>query len=106
MGLSAEQLRASCDALAACEPAFAAAIGRVGYPAPRLRARGYATLLRTILGQQVSVASAEAVWRKLNAVIGDADRPRGRRGSPPTSNCAAPGCRGKRRAMRAAWQTR
>ncbi len=75
MGLSAEQLRASCDALAACEPAFAAAIGRVGYPPPRLRARGFATLLRTILGQQVSVASAEAVWRKLNTVVGDATDP-------------------------------
>ena len=66
----------SCSAHAASrEPAFAAAIGRVGYPAPRLRTRGYATLLRTILGQQVSVASAEAVWRKLNAVIGDATDP-------------------------------
>lgn len=75
MGLSAEQLRADLDALALIEPAFAAAIARIGYPAPRLREPGYATLLRTILGQQVSVASADAVWRKLDATIGGAASP-------------------------------
>lgn len=75
VGLSAERLRASLDALAELEPAFAQALGRVGYPAPRIRAPGYATLLRTITGQQVSVASADAVWRKLDAVLGDAEDP-------------------------------
>lgn len=75
MGLSAERLRASLDALADIEPAFAAAITRVGYPAPRIRERGYATLLRTIVGQQVSVASADAVWRRLDAAVGDASDP-------------------------------
>uniref|UniRef100_UPI002586F5A6 DNA-3-methyladenine glycosylase family protein n=1 Tax=uncultured Sphingomonas sp. TaxID=158754 RepID=UPI002586F5A6 len=75
MGLSAEQLRAGLDALAAMEPAIAAAIARVGYPAPRIRQRGFATLLRTILGQQVSVQSADAVWRKLDALVGDASDP-------------------------------
>ena len=66
---SAEQLRDSLDA--AMEPGFVAAIARVGYPAPRLRAPGYETLLRTIVGQQVSVASAAAVWRKLEAELGE-----------------------------------
>ena len=75
MGLSAEQIRTACDALAAAEPAFAAALQRVGYPAPRINRRGYATLLRTILGQQVSVASAAAVWRKLESVVGDPTDP-------------------------------
>lgn len=71
VGLTAEQLRASLDALAAVEPAIARAIATVGYPAERLRERGYATLLRTITGQQVSVASADAVWRKMEALLGD-----------------------------------
>lgn len=75
MGLSADQLTASLDALAAIEPAFAAAIARVGYPAPRIRDRGYATLLRTILGQQVSVAAAESVWRKLAVALDDPTDP-------------------------------
>jgi DNA-3-methyladenine glycosylase II len=75
MGLSAEQLRAGLDALGGIEPAFAAALARVGYPDPRIRDRGFATLLRTIVGQQVSVHSANAVWRKLEALVGDPTDP-------------------------------
>ena len=75
MGLSAEQLRGDLDQLAEREPAFARALARVGYPAPRIRDRGYATLLRTIVGQQVSVRSADAVWRKLTELVGDPTDP-------------------------------
>jgi DNA-3-methyladenine glycosylase II len=71
MGLSAGTLRAHLDALAAREPAIASALKRVGYPEPRIRDRGYATLLRTIVGQQVSVKAADAVWRKLSDTVGD-----------------------------------
>ena len=67
---TATQLRESLDAIAALEPGFAAAIARAGYPEPRVRAPGYETLLRTIVGQQVSVAAAAAVWRKLEAELG------------------------------------
>ncbi|TPG09924.1 DNA-3-methyladenine glycosylase family protein [Sphingomonas oligophenolica] len=75
MGLTAERLNPAIDALAILEPAFAAALARVGYPAPRLRDRGYATLLRTIVGQQVSVKAADSVWRKLEAAVGDPTDP-------------------------------
>ncbi|KQM27731.1 MULTISPECIES: DNA-3-methyladenine glycosylase family protein [unclassified Sphingomonas] len=75
MGLSAEQLRTSLDALAAREPAFAAALAYAGYPEPRIRERGYVTLLRTIVGQQVSYKAADAVWKKLEALLGDAADP-------------------------------
>ncbi len=75
MGLSQQQLHAALDALAGIEPAFGHAIERVGYPAPRVRAPGYHTLLRTILGQQVSTRSADAVHAKLHALIGDAADP-------------------------------
>ncbi len=70
MGLTADQLKASLDALAAREPLIAAAIGRVGYPPPRIRDRGYETLLRTIVGQQVSVAAAQSIWNKMAAQLG------------------------------------
>lgn len=70
MGLSAEKLREDLGALALREPKLAAALERVGYPQPRLRERGFVTMLRTIVGQQVSVASAAAVWRKLEAELG------------------------------------
>nr|WP_221234614.1 DNA-3-methyladenine glycosylase 2 family protein [Sphingomonas aerophila] len=74
--MNAEQLREALDALATREPAFARGLARVGYPAPRIRERGYATLLRTILGQQVSVHAANAVWRKLTEMVGDLSNPR------------------------------
>lgn len=70
MGLSAEKLRGDLDALALREPQLASALERVGYPDARIRDPGYATLLRTIVGQQVSVASAAAVWGKLEAELG------------------------------------
>ncbi len=75
MGLTAEQLRESLDAIAADEPLMAAAVARVGYPEPRIREPGYETLLRTIVGQQVSVAAAASIWTKLAAGVGDLTQP-------------------------------
>ncbi|WP_066701239.1 DNA-3-methyladenine glycosylase family protein [Sphingobium amiense] len=75
MVTTAQQMRASLDAIALLEPGFAAAIARVGYPEPRVRAPGYETMLRTILGQQVSVAAAAAVWRRLEAELGEGCAP-------------------------------
>ena len=75
MGLTAEQLKTSLDALAQREPAFAAAIARAGYPKPRVSERGYETLLRTIVGQQISVAAAQSVWNKLGANLGNLSEP-------------------------------
>ncbi|KQS02111.1 DNA glycosylase [Sphingomonas sp. Leaf357] len=75
MGLSADQLRTAIDALCEGEPAFAAAVARAGYPQPRINPRGHATLLRTIIGQQVSVASAQSVWTKLEGIAGDLTDP-------------------------------
>ena len=70
MGLTGEKLRADLDALAAREPRLAVQLARIGYPEPRIRERGYVTLLRTIVGQQVSVAAAASMWRKLEAELG------------------------------------
>ncbi|GMM93277.1 DNA-3-methyladenine glycosylase family protein [Qipengyuania sp. MTN3-11] len=70
MGLTAEQIRTGIDAAAAGEPRIAAALARTGYPEPRMRETGHMTMLRTIVGQQVSVASASSVWGKLEAELG------------------------------------
>ena len=75
MGLNADQLKTALDVLAAREPALAAALGRVGYPEPRISPRGYATLLRTIIGQQVSTKAAQSVWHKLEGIVGDLTDP-------------------------------
>ncbi len=53
------------------EPAFVAAIDRHGHPEPRNSERGTAALLRTIVGQQVSVAAARSMWNKLTGAYGD-----------------------------------
>ncbi len=75
MGLSAEKLREDLDALSLREPKVASALERVGYPEPRLRERGFVTMLRTIVGQQVSVAAAASMWRKLEAELGEGFTP-------------------------------
>ncbi len=75
MGISAADLEMSLKALGTIEPAFARALERVGVPAPRTGERGYVTLLRAIIGQQVSVASANAIWNKLDARTGGAGDP-------------------------------
>lgn len=75
MGITKKQLKASLDALSAIEPRFAHALTETGYPEERIREPGYQTLLRTIVGQQVSVAAAASVWNKLEALLGTGCEP-------------------------------
>ena len=75
MGLSAKAIRDGLNHAAAIEPALARAIELAGYPEPRINPTGYRTLLRTIVGQQVSVQSAASVWNKLEALLGEAMPP-------------------------------
>ena len=72
MGISAEDLAGGLDVLATREPGIAAALARAGYPEPRIRERGWRTMLRTIVGQQVSVAAAASIWRKLETALSEA----------------------------------
>lgn len=55
------------DWLARREPRFAHALTQVGPLPLRREAEGFAALLRAIVGQQVSVASARAIWGRLEA---------------------------------------
>ncbi len=71
MGLTNAQLRDHLDTVAARDAVVANALERCGYPEERLRPTGYRTLLRTIVGQQVSVAAAASVWNKLEAELGE-----------------------------------
>ncbi len=65
-----KSLHASLDALAKREKAFAKALKTHGKPEPRLSEPGVETLLRTIVGQQVSVHAARSMWNKLIARLG------------------------------------
>jgi DNA-3-methyladenine glycosylase II len=71
VGIAAEALRASLDEIARREPAMAAALAEAGYPEPRHSDPGYITLLRTIVGQQVSIKAAASMWAKLLVQVGD-----------------------------------
>ena len=70
MGLTAERLAASLDALGEIEPAFAAARARIGDPPPRIRDPGYETMLRAIVGQQVSTKAAASILARVEAATG------------------------------------
>ena len=70
VGLKAEAIRTGLDVLGTREPRIADALAKVGYPETRIRPTGYKTMLRTIVGQQVSVAAASSMWNKLEAELG------------------------------------
>lgn len=70
MGLTSAKLVEHLDAVAAADGRVAAALAACGYPEERIRPAGYTTLLRTIVGQQVSTAAAASVWRKLEEEVG------------------------------------
>ena len=67
---SVGSINAAVDELAKREEAFAKVLERHGRPEPRVSDRGATTLLRTIVGQQVSVAAARSMWTKLEAGYG------------------------------------
>jgi DNA-3-methyladenine glycosylase II len=63
-------IRKAVEALAEREKAFAGVVDKHGIPEPRSSEPGTHTLLRTIVGQQVSVAAARSMWSKLEAAFG------------------------------------
>jgi len=71
VGLTAEILQLDLDAVAARDERVGEELARIGYPEPRIRNRGYKTMLRTIVGQQVSVAAAASMWGKLEGELGE-----------------------------------
>jgi len=65
-----QSIGTAVKALAEREPAFARVVDQFGVPEPRNSEPGAQTLLRTIVGQQVSVAAARSMWSKLEAAFG------------------------------------
>ena len=62
-----ESLSKALDALGQQDGDFARALEEVGLPPLRNRPHGFPTLLRIIVAQQVSLASAQAIWDRLEA---------------------------------------
>ncbi len=57
------------DRLASRDADLRRGLVEVGYPAPRIRAPGFETLLSTIVSQQISTAAAAAIMQRLQALL-------------------------------------
>jgi DNA-3-methyladenine glycosylase II len=66
---AAAELKRALRALGRTDPDMARAIKLVGPLPDRARAPGFATLLRSICFQQLSIASAGAIWARLEAAV-------------------------------------
>ncbi|MBF4488455.1 DNA-3-methyladenine glycosylase 2 family protein [Psychrobacter sp. N25K4-3-2] len=62
-----EALEEHIIALIAIEPRFAPVYEQVGMPSLRHNAGGFEQLMRAMVGQQLSVAAAASIWKKLVA---------------------------------------
>ena len=68
--LASADIAHALDALASDHDRIARALAQVGYPEERRRDHSFATLARIIVGQQVSVAAAASITRKLVDTLG------------------------------------
>lgn len=64
-----DDLARAMTALAGSDPDMARAIDAAGPPPLRRRPAGFPTLLQIIMGQQLSIASARAIWGRLAAAV-------------------------------------
>jgi len=68
--IKGRRLRQALAHLAAADPDMARAIAEVGPPPPRSSEPGFGGLLRIVLGQQLSVHAARAIWDRLALAAG------------------------------------
>lgn len=68
--LDRERLASALSTIAQVDADVDRELARIGLPAPRVRPPGFATLLRVVVGQQLSVRAAAAIWRRLEARLG------------------------------------
>lgn len=67
--LDAANLKKAMKHLAKVDPDFARAIAEVGHPELRVVPSGFGGLMRSIVGQQVSVHAARSIWLRLEALL-------------------------------------
>lgn len=63
--LSTQEIKDSLTTLAKTDTHIAAAIESVGFPTERVSPQGFNNLLRVIVGQQLSVTAAAAIWGRI-----------------------------------------
>ena len=69
------RLRSALERLAESDLEVRRAIERVGYPSPRIRPPGFATLLRIIVAQQVSTRAAATIQGRIERAMGEQVEP-------------------------------
>jgi DNA-3-methyladenine glycosylase II len=67
--LDAANLKKAMRHLAKVDPDFARVLSEVGHPELREVPRGFGGLMRSIVGQQVSVHAARSIWLRLEAAV-------------------------------------
>lgn len=67
--LTDQYVQEGMAALGAIHPRFAEGLASYGHPPLRGAEEGYATLLRAIVGQQVSVYAARSIWDRVAALV-------------------------------------
>src|SRR5436190_20875974 len=67
--LDAANLKKAMRHLAKVDPDFARAFKEVGHPELRVVPSGFGGLMRSIVGQQVSVHAARSIWLRLEAAV-------------------------------------
>ncbi|WDR04635.1 DNA-3-methyladenine glycosylase 2 family protein [Devosia rhodophyticola] len=65
-----EALALHIDRLVTCDPRLAAVRAVAGAVDPRVSPRGFSGMAKVICGQQLSVASARAIWSRFEALAG------------------------------------
>jgi len=73
--LTTADIKAGLDMLAASDKDVAKAIDLVGYPSERINQQGFNTVLRVIVGQQLSVKAAATIWGRVQALAGETAGP-------------------------------
>ena len=73
--LRTDDIKTALNTLAKTDTHVAAAVKLVGYPAERINDQGFTTLLRVIVGQQLSVKAAATIWGRVEALAGTAAGP-------------------------------
>jgi DNA-3-methyladenine glycosylase II len=66
-------LEAAIRAVVAADPRLHPVLERVGMPALRRRPAGFAGLALIVVGQQLSTASAAAIWARLTGALGSVE---------------------------------
>ena len=73
--LTDAHIRKALDALAADHAAVERAIAKVGYPASRRREHSFESLVRIVMGQQLSVKAAATIAQRVDEMVGGALQP-------------------------------